>query len=84
MRTGGAGKRRDAAEKPIAEALRGLGCTITYLNGHGCPDLLVKAPSGRWIPLEVKSPGGRLQPSQQAIQWPVVRTPADAITAVLG
>lgn len=84
MRRGGAGKRRDASEGPIADALRGLGCEITYLNGFGCPDLLVRSPGGRWVPLEVKSPKGRMQPSQARIAWPVVRTPEQAIEAVFG
>jgi hypothetical protein len=86
FRQGGAGKRRDANEKPIVEALRGLGCEITYLGGLGCPDLLVRAPgaSGRWIPLEVKTPKGRMQPSQQRIAWPVVRSVDEAIAAVFG
>ena len=84
MRRGGAGKRRDATEKPIAEALRGLGCVVVYISGAGCPDLLVRAPgpSRRWQPLEVKSAGGRLTKRQQDLPWPVVRTPQDAITAV--
>lgn len=80
------GKRRDAAEMPIAEALRGLGCVVYFVSGAGLPDLLVRAPgpSGRWQPLEVKSPGGRLTTHQQAILWPVVRDKYQAIAAVFG
>ncbi len=82
FRRGAAGKRRDATEGPIVEALRGLGCEIHYISGLGLPDLLVRSPAGRWVPLEVKSAKGRMQPSQQAIRWPVVRTVDEAIAEV--
>lgn len=38
----------------------------------------------REVSLEVKSPKGRMQPSQARIAWPVVRTPEQAIEAVFG
>ena len=82
FRRGAAGKRRDATEPAIVEALRGLGCEVTYLGGLGCPDLLVRSPRGRWVPLEVKTEKGKLKPSQSAITWPVVRSVEDAIAAV--
>lgn len=82
FRRGAAGKRRDATEGPIVEALRGLGCEVTYLGGLGCPDLLVRSPTGRWVPLEVKSAKGRRTVSQAAIRWPVVRTVDEAIAEV--
>ena len=84
FRRGAAGKRRDANEPAIVEALRGLGCEITYLGGFGCPDLLVRSPRGRWVPLEVKAPKGRLQASQRAIAWPIVRSVEEAVDAVFG
>ncbi len=82
FRRGAAGKRRDANEKPIVDALRDLGCEIHYVSGLGLPDLLVRSPRGRWVPLEVKSEKGKMQPSQQAITWAVVRSVEDAIAAV--
>jgi len=86
VRRGGAGKRRDATEKPIAEALRGLGCVVVYISGAGCPDLLVRAPgpSGRWQPLEVKTATGKATAAQADIDWPIVRTADEAIAAVFG
>ena len=82
FRRGAAGKRRDANEGPIVDALRDLGCEIHYVSGLGLPDLLVRSPLGRWVPLEVKAVKGKLKPSQQAITWPVVRSVDEAIEAV--
>lgn len=80
------GKRRDATEAPIVEALRDLGCDVFYISGAGLPDVLVRAsgPHRRWVPLEIKSPGGRRTKLQQNVPWDVVTTPKEAITAVLG
>jgi len=44
----------------------------------------VRSPRGRWVPLEVKAPKGRLQVSQRAITWPVVRSVEEAVDAVFG
>ncbi len=82
FRRGAAGKRRDANEKPIVDALRDLGCEIHYVSGLGLPDLLVRSPRGRWVPLEVKTATGKLKPSQATITWPVVRSVDDAIAEV--
>jgi len=80
------GGKRDAAERPIIEALQGLGCTVYQLSGKGNPDLLVRrpSPSGLWVPLEVKSDGGTLTKNQQDLEWPVVRDKYQAIQAVFG
>lgn len=86
MRRGAGGKRRDASEAAIVAALRDLGCQVWYVSGAGLPDLLILAPgpSHRWVPLEVKSAGGRKTTLQADIPWPVVRTPDEAIAAVWG
>ena len=86
MRTATGGKRRDGNEKPIVLALRGLGCLVWHVSGAGLPDLLVKAPgpSGRWIPLEVKTAKGKATPLQAGIPWAIVRTPDEAVDAVFG
>jgi len=84
FRRNAGGGKRDACERPIIDALVDLGCTVRQLSGRGNPDLLVRSPMGRWVPLECKSDGGTLTKNQHDICWPVVRTPQDAITAVLG
>ena len=76
------GGKRDAAEGPIVEALRGLGCTIRFLSGRGNPDLLVRSPRGRWTPLEVKTGKAGYTPNQDPTNWPTVRTPEEAIAEV--
>lgn len=80
------GKRRDANEGAIAEALKGLGCTIRYCSGAGLPDLIVTAPgpSKRIVLLEVKTKTGKATKAQADIDWPIVRTPDEAIAAVFG
>ncbi len=80
------GGKRDAAERPIIEALVGMGCLVRQLSGKGNPDLLVlrRHPTRLWVPLEVKSDGGTLTKNQQDIDWPVVRTKHEAIQAVFG
>lgn len=86
MRRAAGGKRRDATEPAITEALRGLGCTIRYVSGAGLPDLIVTAPgpSKRIVLLEVKSAKGTRTAAQAEIDWPIVRTPEEAIAAVFG
>ena len=76
MRTGGAKKRRDETEPAIIDALRACGAFVRQVHGDGAPDLIVKL-KGRWLPLEVKSPTGRVRPSQGG--YPIVRTPAEAL-----
>ena len=70
--------KRDATEEAIVAALRRCGCGVWYLSGPGLPDLLVRC-GGRWLPLEVKSATGRLTKLQQALTWPVVHSPEEAL-----
>lgn len=85
FRRGGAGKKRDAIEPEIIAALRAIGCQTFQLAGTGLPDVLVRVGgSGRWVPLEIKSKGGRLTKAQGDLSWPVVRTVDEAIQAVWG
>lgn len=84
FRKRGSGGKRDAAEGPIVEALRGLGCTICFLSGQGNPDLLVRSPAGRWVPIEVKSGKSGFTPNQDPTAYPVARTPQEAVDAVFG
>ena len=50
-------KRRDANEKLIVDALVAYGCSVTRLNEHGVPDLLVGLRGKTWL-IEVKMPLG--------------------------
>jgi hypothetical protein len=80
--------RVDANQGEIVEALRRAGRHVLLLSsvGKGCPDLLVSW-SGRAILMEVKTPGGRLTPDQEAFvaRYPgpfvVVRSAAEALAA---
>ena len=85
FRRGGAGKRRDASEADIVDALRGVGCLTWQVSGRGLPDLIVYRPmTGRWWVAEIKSKGGRLskvQAEQQA-PWPTWRTVSDALVCM--
>lgn len=66
FRRGGGGKKRDANEKGIVEALERHGAYVFRLSGTGVPDLLV-CWRGRWTPLEVKSPEGRTTQAQRDV-----------------
>ncbi len=72
--------RTDRNQKELVKAARKLGCRVLSLAavGSGCPDLLVKLPSGSLVLWEVKdgakSPSGRaLTPLQRVFHadWPV-------------
>ena len=85
FRRGGAGRRRDATEGPIVDALRACGATCLRVGGEGLPDLLVRY--GRlWTPLELKSHGGRRTKAQAELGagelWPIVETVEQALRAV--
>lgn len=85
FRRGGAKRKRDGNEAAIVEALKAVGCEIWYLGGVGLPDLLVRVPGpsgGRWQPVEVKAPKGKLTAAQDGICWPVVRTVDEALAMV--
>ena len=62
-------RRTDANQPEIVQALRDAGREVQDLHevGHGCPDLLVLCPSGRWVLLEVKMPGATL--TAREIRW---------------
>lgn len=79
MRRGGAGKKRDSAEKPIVEALRAVGAQVWHLNDPDVGDLLIRFRGVLYCP-EVKSKGGRLRKGQG--DFPVWRTPSDALSAI--
>lgn len=85
MRVGQA-RKRDANENGIVAALEALGAVVLRLSGDGVPDLLV-AYQGRWQPVEVKQPGGKLTPAQVRVQertgFPVVES-VDQALALFG
>lgn len=75
--------KRDAAERPLIDALEGYGYQVTQVSSPGCPDLLVRRadwPAGLAVGGEVKSAGGRLTDRQGT--WPVWRTVEDALDAL--
>lgn len=86
-RQGGGKRRRDAIEPAIIAALEQAGCQVLQLHGAGVPDLLVQVPEhwrlpwASWVPLEVKSPGGRLTRAQFEIgmRYPIVRSVNDVL-----
>jgi hypothetical protein len=80
--------KRDAVEAAIVQVLRQAGCSVTFLNGKDCPDLLV-GMRGRTVVLEVKTGRAKLKPGQVAwaSQWQgekpiVVRSVDDALALV--
>jgi hypothetical protein len=79
MRRQGWNLKRDAAEKPIVEALKAVGAEYWYLSGKGVGDLLVRY-KGVLHCGEVKSKGGRLEPSQGA--FPIWRTPDQVLREI--
>ena len=85
FRRGGAGRRRDATEGPIVDALWACGATCLRIGGEGLPDLLARY-GGRWTPLEVKRRGGRRTAKQVELGagelWPIVETVDEALRAV--
>ena len=76
---GGARKRRDLAEKPIVEALKAVGAEVWQISGRGLPDLLVRYRGRLWAG-EVKSPKGKLEPTQGAFE--VWRTPDQVLREI--
>lgn len=83
--------RIDKGQPLIVAALRKIGARVLHLHavGGGCPDLLV-AHRGRNVLLEVKEPGEGPNKEQVEFiaQWGgelhIVRSPAEAVAAVLG
>jgi hypothetical protein len=58
----------DACQPEIVAALVGVGCSVQTLGqvGRGCPDLLVYAPCGGYLLIEVKVPGEKLNATEAA------------------
>jgi Holliday junction resolvase len=84
-RRGGGGKRRDANEPDIIDALRSHGCYVRQVGGAGLPDLIVYRPqTDRWFVGEVKTRTGELSKTQEAeaAPWPVWRSVRDALGCV--
>jgi Holliday junction resolvase len=77
MSARGRAAKRDAAEKPIVDALRRCGARVWPLSGPGLPDLLVLW-QGTYTALEVKTGTGRRTKLQRRVPWPIVRTVDEA------
>lgn len=71
--------KRDAAEAPIVDAIRSVGGKVWRLSGDGVPDLLVLFRA-RWHVGEVKT--GNARPRANQGDFPIWRTPADALSAI--
>ena len=86
FRRGGAGRRRDATEPAIVDALLACKARVYRIGGTGLPDLLVRY-GGIWTPIEVKRPGGKLTAAQvesgAGVDWPIVDS-VDAALRVVG
>ncbi len=77
MRVGQA-RKRDANEKAIVDALEAVGARVTRISGEGAPDLLVRFRSQLWA-FEVKSGKGYQTQAQLLTDWPIVRSPYEAL-----
>jgi hypothetical protein len=86
VRRGAGGKRRDANESAVIDALRAAGATVEQLSAPDLPDLLVGFAGINYV-LEVKGDKGVLSEGQWAwiTEWRgrarVVRTPEQALEA---
>jgi hypothetical protein len=78
MKRGGGSKRRDVSEPAIIDALRQCGGFVCQVHGDGAPDLIVFL-KGRWLPLECKTGKGHISAAQARADYPIVRTPAEAL-----
>lgn len=81
MRRVGQARKRDANEQAIVDALEAVGAHVTRLSGKGAPDLLVRLRE-RLYALEVKGPKATRTEAQVVTQWPIVRSVAEALTAI--
>lgn len=81
MRRQGWNLKRDAAEKPIVDALKAVGADVTQISGKGAPDLIVRY-RGILTALEVKTGKGKQTEAQQVSQWPIVRTVDEALKLI--
>ncbi len=71
--------KRDAAEKPIVQALRQVGAEVWRVTGTGCPDVLVRFRGQLWA-AEVKTAKGKETKNQGAFE--IWRTPEQALKAI--
>ena len=78
FRRGGAGKRRDANEPAVIQALEAVGAQVWQLSGRAIPDLLAWY-RGRPFVMEVKTAKGKQKPSQVGTPWPIVRSVDEAL-----
>lgn len=82
MRRVGQARKRDANERIIIKALQACGWEVLSISGVGAPDLLAYK-QGRWLPIEVKGPKGKLTPAQvrrQAVApCPIVSSVEEAV-----
>jgi hypothetical protein len=76
------GGKRDLAEAAIVQALEAAGVQTWQLSGTGNPDLLCFT-RGAFFALEVKTEKGKRTRNQTTIPWPIVRTPEEALAAVM-
>lgn len=77
FRRGGGGKRRDAIEPAVIQALRACGVETWQIGGTGLPDLLTRY-KGVYGVLELKSgKAGRLTKHQG--DFPVARSVEEAL-----
>lgn len=78
-------RRTDATQATIVRALREIGVQVIVLSrmGDGVPDLLTWSPDRGWLPIELKTPTGKLTPAQSAQRlrtpYPVVRSVGEAL-----
>jgi hypothetical protein len=74
--------RKDVVQAEIVDALEDIGITVVITNNPAEPDLLTHS-RGHWLPIEVKSPGGKLTPKQaqlyQQAPFPIVSTVEEAL-----
>lgn len=81
FRRGGAGKRRDAIESAVIEALNAYGWATYQVNGRALPDILC-FKGRRCVALGIKSgEKARLTPSERDSPppWPIVRSVVEAL-----
>lgn len=83
FRRGGAGKRRDANEPDVIDALEKAGAQVWQVSGRAVPDLLAWY-RGRPFVMEVKTRLGKQKPSQVGTPWPIVRSADEALAVITG
>lgn len=77
MRVGQA-RKRDANEPEIVDALEKIGAQVTRISGEGAPDILVRFRGQLWA-FEIKAEKGHQTEAQTLTDWPIVRSPYEAL-----